>query len=104
MTYFNFFVYFIIAHVALTFVYRGYVYYLYKKYGITFNQHSIFFSIKTKEIKDKIACYKQKTEEKKLLQLYSLHKILSASGKVIILNLILLILLYFYLFIKQQYF
>lgn len=95
MEYFKYIVYFILAHMVLTFVYRGYIYYLYKAYDIQFKRQSAFFSLVRKEIKDNIMAAKENTGAHQGLQrLLVLHNILSITGKIIMAMIVLLVVLF----------
>ena len=95
MEYFKYIVYFIIAHIVLTFVYRGYIYYLYQAYDIRFKRQSAFFSLVRKEIKDNILEAQGNTGAYQgLKRLLVLHSILSITGKIIMGLIVLVIILF----------
>jgi len=95
MEYFRYAVYFILVHLVLTFVYRGYIYYLYKEYNIRFRHQSAFFSLVRGEIKDNITEVRGNSKATRGLQrLLILHTILSITGKIILAMTILIIIMF----------
>lgn len=101
MEYFKYIVYFILIHIALTFVYRGYIYYLYQTYDIRFKRQSAFFSLVRKEIKDNIiAAQGNISAYQALKRLLVLHTILSITGKIIMAMIVLVIILFAYAKLK----
>jgi hypothetical protein len=94
MEYFKYIIYFILAHMVLTFVYRGYIHYLYKTNDIQFKRRSAFFSLVRKEIKDNIIAAQENTgAHLDLRRLLVLHNILSVTGKIIMAMIVMLVIL-----------
>lgn len=94
MEYFNYLIYFILAHIIMTFAYRGYIYYLYKTYDIQFNQQSAFFSLVRKEIEDNMRAQKNPKAYQGLKKLLVLHIILSMTGKIIVAMIVLVVAMF----------
>jgi hypothetical protein len=94
MDYFKYILYFILGHMILTFVYRGYIYHLYKTYDIRFKRRSAFFSLVRSEIKENIiASVGNVGAHKGLQKLLVLHGILSITGKIIMALAVLIIIM-----------
>jgi hypothetical protein len=94
MEYFKYLFYFIVGHILLTFVYRAFIYYLYKRYDIRFKRQSAFFSLTRNEIKENIVAVQEDSEVHRGLQrLLVLHTISSITGKIIMSMLVLVIVM-----------
>jgi hypothetical protein len=96
MEYFKYILYFVLGHMLLSFVYRGYIYYLYKTFDVRFKKQSMFFSLVRSEIKENITTTDEGAAQQGLKRLLVLHTVLSITGKIIMLLIVLVVLLFLF--------